>query len=287
MCSSSGNSPASPALSPHLVNTVQELSARGVGLRVLTGQGAQIDTTTAGAGPAASAAPPAATAVVAFAASILTAPRSRRPETALAFAAALAAGDGNAQPRFFATCLSGSLLPYVVRQVVRVSRSTAWCGDPGRGATLGRCRQCRVREDPVTGFERAYELLASSLPTFPWPMVIADWQGHSFHLGGDRPHWCGKPLRIRFNNTIDRHGSCGEAGSDVTRGDADCRDAFTDPVRCPCWVRHTRLRAGRVRGTLHHLHRRAADGHAWFPHLHRRAADGHASYPPTRPPDPL
>ena len=32
----------------HLVNTVQDLSARGVGLRVLTGQGAQIDTTTAG-----------------------------------------------------------------------------------------------------------------------------------------------------------------------------------------------------------------------------------------------
>ena len=31
----------------HLVNTVQNLSTRGVGLRVLTGQGAQIDTTTA------------------------------------------------------------------------------------------------------------------------------------------------------------------------------------------------------------------------------------------------
>ena len=31
----------------HLVNTVQNLSARGVGLRVLTGQGAQIDTTAA------------------------------------------------------------------------------------------------------------------------------------------------------------------------------------------------------------------------------------------------
>ena len=30
----------------HLVNTVQDLSARDVGLRVLTGQGAQIDTTT-------------------------------------------------------------------------------------------------------------------------------------------------------------------------------------------------------------------------------------------------
>ena len=31
----------------HSVNTVQTLSARGVRLRVLTGQGAQIDTTTA------------------------------------------------------------------------------------------------------------------------------------------------------------------------------------------------------------------------------------------------
>ena len=31
----------------HLVNTVQDLSARGVGLRVLAGQGVQVDTTTA------------------------------------------------------------------------------------------------------------------------------------------------------------------------------------------------------------------------------------------------
>ena len=31
----------------HLVNTAETLSARGVGLRVLTGQGVQIDTTTA------------------------------------------------------------------------------------------------------------------------------------------------------------------------------------------------------------------------------------------------
>ena len=31
----------------HLVNTVQDLSARGVGLRVLAGDGAQVDTTTA------------------------------------------------------------------------------------------------------------------------------------------------------------------------------------------------------------------------------------------------
>ena len=32
---------------PHLVNTVHDLSGRGVGLRVPTGQGAQVDTTTA------------------------------------------------------------------------------------------------------------------------------------------------------------------------------------------------------------------------------------------------
>ena len=30
----------------HLVNTVHDLTARGVGLKVLTGQGAAIDTTT-------------------------------------------------------------------------------------------------------------------------------------------------------------------------------------------------------------------------------------------------
>ena len=47
-------------------------------------------------GPAASATPAAATAVTAFAASILTAPRTGRPGTAPAFAAALAAVSGNA-----------------------------------------------------------------------------------------------------------------------------------------------------------------------------------------------
>ena len=46
MCSSSGSSTASAAPS-RLVNTVQDLSARGVGRQVLTGQGAQIDTTAA------------------------------------------------------------------------------------------------------------------------------------------------------------------------------------------------------------------------------------------------
>ena len=35
----------------HLVNTVHDLAARGVGLRVLAGQAAQVDTTTAGGSP--------------------------------------------------------------------------------------------------------------------------------------------------------------------------------------------------------------------------------------------
>ena len=47
-------------------------------------------------GPDASTAPTAATTVAAFAASVLTAPRSRRPGTAPAFAAALAAVFGTA-----------------------------------------------------------------------------------------------------------------------------------------------------------------------------------------------
>ena len=47
-------------------------------------------------GPAASAPPMSATAVAAFAASILTAPRGGRPGTAPEFAAALAAVSGNA-----------------------------------------------------------------------------------------------------------------------------------------------------------------------------------------------
>ena len=46
-CSSSGSSTRLGRNLAHLVNTVQDLSARGVGLRVLAGQGAQIDTTTA------------------------------------------------------------------------------------------------------------------------------------------------------------------------------------------------------------------------------------------------
>ena len=46
-CSSSGKLARLGRNLAHLVNTVQDLSTRGVGLRVLAGQGAQIDITTA------------------------------------------------------------------------------------------------------------------------------------------------------------------------------------------------------------------------------------------------
>ena len=46
-CSSSGKLDRLGRNLAHLVNTVQDLSARGEGLRALAGQGAQIDTTTA------------------------------------------------------------------------------------------------------------------------------------------------------------------------------------------------------------------------------------------------
>ena len=47
MCSWSGRSTASAASSPTWSTPCRNLSVRGVGLRVLTGQGAQIDTTAA------------------------------------------------------------------------------------------------------------------------------------------------------------------------------------------------------------------------------------------------
>ena len=60
--------------------------------------------------PAASAAP---TAVAAFAASILTAPRAGRPGTAPRLRLGAGRGLRERLAELFAPCLSGSLLPYV------------------------------------------------------------------------------------------------------------------------------------------------------------------------------
>ena len=51
-----------------------------------------------------------------------------------------------------------------------------------------------LRSNEYTSFSK------SGLSSFPWRIVISDWQDHTYAIGGDREHWCGQPLRIRFNN---------------------------------------------------------------------------------------
>jgi cyclopropane-fatty-acyl-phospholipid synthase len=52
----------------------------------------------------------------------------------------------------------------------------------------------------MSAIDRVHEFLAAGLSSFPWRIVISDWQDRTFTIGGDREHWCGQPLRIRFNN---------------------------------------------------------------------------------------
>ena len=51
----------------------------------------------------------------------------------------------------------------------------------------------------MTGLARVRDLLEGSLSNFPWPIIISD-ETHTYHLGGDSQHWCGKPLGLRFRN---------------------------------------------------------------------------------------
>ncbi len=52
----------------------------------------------------------------------------------------------------------------------------------------------------MSAIDRVHEFLEGGLSSFPWRIVISDWQDRSYAIGGDREHWCGQPLRIRFNN---------------------------------------------------------------------------------------
>ena len=53
----------------------------------------------------------------------------------------------------------------------------------------------------MSAIDRVHEFLADGLSRFPWRVVISDWQDRTYAIGGDREHWCGQPLQIRFNNT--------------------------------------------------------------------------------------
>ena len=52
----------------------------------------------------------------------------------------------------------------------------------------------------MSAIDRVHEFLEGGLSSFPWRIVISDWQDRSYAIGGDREHWCGQPLRIRLNN---------------------------------------------------------------------------------------
>ena len=77
----------------------------------------------------------------------------------------------------------------------------------------------------MSAIDRVHEFLARGLSGFPWRVVISDWQDRTYAIGGDREHWCGQPLQIRFNNEPGIHDVLALNGQGVlegfVRGDVD------------------------------------------------------------------
>ena len=77
----------------------------------------------------------------------------------------------------------------------------------------------------MSAIDRVHEFLARGLSGFPWRIVISDWQDRKYAIGGDREHWCGQPLQIRFNNLRGIHDVLALNGQEVledfVRGDVD------------------------------------------------------------------
>ena len=77
----------------------------------------------------------------------------------------------------------------------------------------------------MSAIDRVHEFLARGLSGFPWRIVISDWQNRTYAIGGDREHWCGQPLQIRFNNERGIRDVLGLNGQgvleDFVRGDVD------------------------------------------------------------------
>lgn len=44
--------------------------------------------------------------------------------------------------------------------------------------------------------ERLRDRLEARLSELPWPVVVHDWTGASYRIGGDREHWYGEPLTV-------------------------------------------------------------------------------------------
>ena len=77
----------------------------------------------------------------------------------------------------------------------------------------------------MSAIDQVHEFLARGLSGFPWRVVISDWQDRKYAIGGDREHWCGQPLQIRFNNLRGIHDVLALNGQEVledfVRGDVD------------------------------------------------------------------
>ena len=77
----------------------------------------------------------------------------------------------------------------------------------------------------MSAIDRVHEFLARGLSGFPWRIVISDWQDRTYAIGGNREHWCGQPLQIRFNNERGIRDVLGLNGQgvleDFVRGDVD------------------------------------------------------------------
>lgn len=41
--------------------------------------------------------------------------------------------------------------------------------------------------------------LIAMLQRFPWRIDVSDWSGNHYRLGGNEPHWFGRPLRVHFH----------------------------------------------------------------------------------------
>ena len=61
-------------------------------------------------------------------------------------------------------------------------------------------RPARASNIPRSLAGRLESLFVESLATFPWQIVVTDWEGHRFVTGRDEPHWCHEPLELRFHS---------------------------------------------------------------------------------------
>ena len=43
-------------------------------------------------------------------------------------------------------------------------------------------------------------MLETRFSKFPWAILIRDWTGGTYAIGGEHQHWCGEPLTITIKS---------------------------------------------------------------------------------------